>query len=346
MVTMARIPIIALLLLAGSASAQDAAETEPTEDQPEEVEPTEPVEGGAAALGADDEAVVVDPPPLSEEERRTAEARSLFRRGVDLIRQERWGEALEYFEESRAIVERPSTIMNIAACLQRLGRVVETARALEDYLRIAPEDDPRRPAAEQMKAEATGRIAHLVLSLSPASVTVLVDEEPASGEGTERELLLDPGRHVVRVSAEGYEPDRITVTVIAGASESAEIHLEPIPEVEPETLIVEAPRKPLTPYLVLAGSGLAALVGATLALVSIRDYERVENPPAGSSWADIEGDFDRGVRRRRTGVILSGVGLAGVAVGLGLVLSGGSDEDEPGVEPTVGFGRLGLRGRF
>lgn len=310
--------------------------------------PLDAAAGGAPSPDEDaprEEATVGAPStPMSAEERALEEARSLFRRGIDLTRQERWSEALAHFSQSRELVERPNTVLNIAACLQRLGRMVEAIDALEAYLEIAePTDEARRSAAAQMMVEVRERVARLSLTVTPAEATVFVDDRRLLGAGSTREVALDPGQHVVRITAAGHEPMRFIVTSDPSASAHRDIVLEPTPE--PETVVVEAQRPSVLPWVLVATSGVAAVTGAALALASIGDYDAVENPEAGARWTDIEDEFSRGARRRRTGAALSAVGAGGLAVGI-IWLLGRDESEAPPVDVSVSARGVLVQGVF
>lgn len=156
------------------------------------------------------------------------EARRLFEEGVAMTEQERWGEALEYFRRSRALVDRPSTTFNIAVALLRLGRPTEAMRALEDFLRSdegAPNSAKRRQARELLEM-ALKSIARLDLRVGPENAEVRVNGELQAGAGLVREIVLDPGRHTVRVTAEGFEAQTFEVSMLDGERVQRELTLE------------------------------------------------------------------------------------------------------------------------
>ncbi|MCC7542732.1 MAG: PEGA domain-containing protein [Deltaproteobacteria bacterium] len=156
------------------------------------------------------------------------EARTLFERGIQLIDEERWGEALEYLRRSRAIVERPSTVFNIAAALLRLGRPTEGIEALQAFLRIVDRnaEAQRYAEAQQMLTTAQGSVVRLTLTVSPAHARVRVDGTDREGEGPTREILLDPGRRAVEATAPGFDSRTLTVEALPGARETRSITLQ------------------------------------------------------------------------------------------------------------------------
>jgi len=170
-----------------------------------------------------------------------AEARSLFERGLAAADAERWGEAVELFRRARDVVERPSIVFNLGQALMRLGQSSEARAALERFIVIAD------PAADRADADVARRLlgelgatqGTLELAVEPADSLVELDGAPVEGTGAERVLTLDPGRHRLSVTADGYRPDRFEVSVLAGSRERRSTILERLPT-RPATLVVHA----------------------------------------------------------------------------------------------------------
>ncbi len=206
----ARLAFLALLLLPDLALAQD-------------------LDGGVASPDAGASDGGARSADGGEDATPEVEARALFRRGITLTRQERWGEALEYFRRSRALVERPSTTFNIALALLRLGRPTEARAALTEYISQSegnPREEQRRRQAGELLSLAMSSIAELVLTLTPATADVRVDGVLREGQGAERIIALDPGTHSLGVTREGYVPQTLELSVLEGEHVSREISLE------------------------------------------------------------------------------------------------------------------------
>jgi hypothetical protein len=215
------------LFVAAPAQAQDAVEPGPGPARPASAEePTSPEKpwgtGRTEHDGPPDE-------PTADQRRQ---ARQLFREGVGYAREHRWGEALEYFRRSRALVARPTTLFNIGVALLRLGRPTAALDALDDYLRVAdPERDAKRVEhARKMLEMALRTTAELELEVEPPEATVRVDGQIASGTGSSRQLRLDPGDHRLEVSAEGYLDASLEVSLLPGETASRAVVLDAAPE--------------------------------------------------------------------------------------------------------------------
>lgn len=94
-------------------------------------------------------------------------------------------------------------------------------------------------------------------------------------------------------------------------------------------------------WIVIGASGAAAIAGAIFFALAAGAADTVENPPPMSTWADIEGDYDAANVFTITGIAATGLGVAGVALGVVLVSSAGDD-----AEVSAGLDGLRLRGTF
>ncbi len=171
---------------------------------------------------------------------REVRARSAFDEGVRLSRERRWIEALDAFERSRALHDRPSAALNVAIALRELGRLRAARRALRECIampQIAEEPDLGRDAALLL-----GLVGDAIPTLSvvvvPSRAGVRVDDEPAPDP---RAIELDPGRHTVTVSAPTRATEAFVIEVRAGDHPVRTVHLRALPaEVEVDATPFEA----------------------------------------------------------------------------------------------------------
>ncbi|WP_157069350.1 PEGA domain-containing protein [Sandaracinus amylolyticus] len=172
----------------------------------------------------------------STDELRALEARTLFEQGVRASREERWAEALDAFRRSRALVERPSTLFNIAIALDRLGRLRAAIGAIDEYLATSDPvaDEVDRREAMRLRVDAEARLARITLRVEPDDASVALDGAPLAG-GSERTTIADPGDHVVVVSAPGYVDQRHEIAVRPGADVERVIELAPVEPPAPTT---------------------------------------------------------------------------------------------------------------
>ena len=86
------------------------------------------------------------------------------------------------------------------------------------------------------------------------------------------------------------------------------------------------------------------MTGAVLVGLGQRDQKSVQNAAPGSSYSMVEEMADRGPRRTKAGVLLMGLGGAGVIGGIIWQLTGGHDEAMP--EVSIGPTGISVKGRF
>lgn len=234
--------------------------------------------------------------PHSEQVRRDR-ARELFTRGAELATEERYQEALAAFEQSARLFPHASTSYNIAFSERALGRVTRARKHLRDAIardarhagkELTPE---QRAASEQLLAELEQRVARVRITLEPATLRLAVDGRPL--ETGERGVMLAGTR-------EPGDPE-------TPSTGSFEVLLDP-------------------------GAHVFSLADQHGHRQFVEErFASGENGPIVLTLDTERALLDRGAPQppywqgRRIGAVaLGGVGLAGLAVGVGLAVSAGS----------------------
>ncbi|AKF04686.1 hypothetical protein DB32_001835 [Sandaracinus amylolyticus] len=161
-----------------------------------------------------------------------SEARALFEEGVALSDRGDYESAVDRFQRSLALVERPSTLFNLGVALRELRRDEEAIAALERFLEIADasfDEVPRTQARawiESMRRALAERGGTLVLEIDPPDAHVRVDGFDVTGESP---IVLDvaSGTHRVEVSADGVGSETFDVVLAAGGRETRRVALGP-----------------------------------------------------------------------------------------------------------------------
>jgi hypothetical protein len=313
--------------------------------------PTARADGGALPAAAT---------PVQREQ-----AQSRFLRGKDLMNKKDHDGALSEFRASHEIVASPNTRLEIARCLETMGKLVE---AYAEFGRTAVEakelkaDDNRYQRAYD--AAITER-AQLQPKLGFVSLTV---ENPAEGtrvtvggEEIRRAAWAEPapvvaGTTAIVVRTAGHAPVERTVTLAAGATAALTIDAqsgEPDSPAAPATVeapVVQSPsdRSPLRPWAYVAG-GVGAAGLATFAIFGAM---------ARSTYGDLQGNCgDAPCPANKADEVSSGkvqqtianlglaVGLLGAAGGATLfVLSIKKDAPATGSALIVAPAWIGVRG--
>ena len=153
---------------------------------------------GAAAASADGSG-------LGDQAQRTALARSLFQRGIELSEAERWEEAADHFARAHALRPASGIAFNWATALAALGRLVE-ARELASRVRDdADADAGLRAMAAAMVDDIAPQLGRVVVNVQGGGPTVAYYRDgqalPAAAVGVE--IPSDPGAHRLTAVRDG-----------------------------------------------------------------------------------------------------------------------------------------------
>lgn len=306
-------------------------------------------------------------------------ARGLMDLGDAKIEAGDYAAALHAYQGADAIMGVPTTGLAVARANVGLGKLVEAADAL-GRVRRYPEraDEPAafasaRRAAHTLYAEVIPRIPVVrvvVRGVAPDRASVLlIDGAELTGDSVDQPHRVNPGRHVIAASAEGYTSDQKTITLAEGQRYELTLELvvdpdakpvvpdpanlpdqpkaTPAPGAEPDITI-----SPLT-YSAFAIGGASALLGtitgiASLAMTSDLEAQCVDRvcSPA------LESDHDTVIALANVSNVALALGAVGAGVGVVSLIfdlddDGGADATaRVSVEPLVGLGFVGLKGAF
>jgi len=216
----------------------------------------------------------------------------LFDEGQALFAQDKVPEACRKLEESRRLDPLPGTILNLAACHEREGRMASAMAEFREARALAERDhrgDRVGYADEHLKA-IEPKLSMLVIVVPPAAdlpdLTVLRDGVAIGRAVWGGKIPVDPGGHVVEATAPHKQMRHVEVQV----GPNADVQTVTIAALEDAT---PAPAPTPSPAPVAPAPTPAAPAAETPA------------PPAPT-----------GLSTRRTWALVSGgVGLAGVIAG-------------------------------
>jgi hypothetical protein len=156
-------------------------------------------------------------------------ARQLFDQGHDAADRGDHATACQRFEESLALVRRASTLLNLGACYDKLGRLTTALRYWQEGAGALPPEDERVARAHERIASLEDRIPRLRLVVPaelPPGATVALDGTTLTD--LDAELRVDPARHEVSLVAPGHAPTRVVVTVSERARDTVTLTLGPV----------------------------------------------------------------------------------------------------------------------
>jgi len=308
----------------------------------------------------------------------TAAARTLGIQGVQLADAGKCPEAIEKLSRAESLHHAPTILGRLGECQVNVGELVTGTENLNTVVReVLPSNAPKvffdaQARAQKVLTAATPKIAHLVIRITPgdlkASVAVAGKPVPAALLGAERPT--DPGTYQVTATAEGYKPSSATVTLAEGGHQDITLLLEKDPHaisaLPPTTGTVAvtttdsnppqpAAQRSKAPAYVAFGIGGAGLVlgGVTGALA----LSKASDCP--NKVCPTQGDLDSAKTMATISTVGFGVGIAGVAVGTILLLTG-KNSSEPAsataakrlpaaklaLHPWFGVSSVGVTGSF
>src|SRR3954470_1550968 len=173
-----------------------------------------------------------------------AAADALFVEGRRLSAEQRFADACARFEASMTLSPRLGVALNLADCYEHVGKSASAWVAFGEAAALARRlADPREAFALQRRDALVPRLSRLRIALSGAAIGSLsvardgVRVEPAA-YGVE--VPVDPGPHVVDVTAPGRRPWSANIVVSDGEVATVEIpELERAPA--PVTAAGESP---------------------------------------------------------------------------------------------------------
>jgi hypothetical protein len=202
------------------------------------------------ASAAPGPAANVPPLPGADAAAAKSAAQAKLVEGVGLLKDRRYGEALQHFKEAYALV--PSPLIDYDFGLAYVG-LSESARALESFdtflgeARDAPAD--KRRNAERYRGELRGRVAVVELDADVGAAELSVDGLSLGRVSFPRRLYLEPGSHEIVARIEvGGAAHAATVTGEGGQTLSVTVRLiDPPPS---PAAAVALPQPPAPPVMV------------------------------------------------------------------------------------------------
>jgi tetratricopeptide (TPR) repeat protein len=300
--------------------------------------------------------------PSAESE---ATAEELFRRGNAAIAEGKTREACTLFAESYRIEKAGGTLQNLAFCYESLGRWASAYARYEELLalskRATPPREDRVQLAEEHIKKLTPLLSHVIVTMPQTNkvtgLAVIIDgkafEEPAWSAG----VLLDPGKHDVRVIAPGKIP--FETTLVLEVQRDATVAVPPLQDV-PNGAPVD-PHPTRTAGIIVGASGLAVLAaGGVFGGLAIQNANAAKNAchaapgsdpasydPTGAcifndaAWHRSHDDSSRAEAFANVSNVLVPVGAVAVVVGAVLYFRGpGQPERSARIVPTLGGAAL------
>jgi hypothetical protein len=320
-------------------------------------------------------------PALAVTDEERAGARAAADAGATAMDQQRWADAITYFQKAESLVHAPPHLLNIARSHEKLGQLVE---AREAYMKVAREelkaDAPKvfRQAQAEARAELDAieprvpRVSVVVQGSGDLPVKVHMNGSvvPDGLVGVPRPL--NPGSYEFQAFAEGAQSTPSTLMLREGAKETVVLTLQAgtgltaaPPPVAPQPAPTEQPDAAqegggksgmrIGSYVAF-GVGVVGLgVGTAFALSASSKRSEADD------ICSLEGAFSCPEDKRdevqqldddadsASTMSIVGFAVGGLGIGTGVALflrSRNKDTQSASVTPFIGLNMAGVRGRF
>jgi len=310
-----------------------------------------------------------------------ATARQLGQDGQKALDSKDYKTAEDDFRHADGLVHAPTLLLGLARALAGEGKLVEAQEAYRRIIREgvapgAPEVFSR--AVDDAKREVQDvapRLGGLTIKVQAADGTpvpgakVVLDDVPVSAAGLGVRRAVDPGDHVVKVSADGYKSAELKVTVAAGASADAPLSLEKDPNAAPSPPTPDgtaaptpAPDQPppdqspakfnVWPWVAFGVGAVGLGVGAVAGGLALGKHSDLQTACTGGTCGPAQqselSSYHTLGAVSTVGFVVAGVGaVAGVAM---LLWWPKPSSSQPAtglyVQPVLGLGSIGAVGSF
>ena len=290
--------------------------------------------------------------------RDPAAAEVLFQEGRDALQSGNLPVACSKFRESERLDPGVGTLMNLADCEEKIGRLASAWQAWREAIDMMGPSDERVSYARGRSAALDRRVPRLTITIAAAdrdATRVSRDDVELGSASFGSPLPVDPGAHVVHVTAAGHAESQVVVTLAEGEKKSIEV--KPGPRIVSPVVSAAAPapvaasRSKRTWGWISMGVGAAGVAGAVATgLLMARDKNTVEEHCTQDHICDAVG-YDAaqsGQKLLIPNVVLWGLGATGVGVGAYLLLSSREAKSTTAltVRATNGGSMVMCEGRF
>ncbi len=365
-----RFRALALLLgiptIVTSASAQPAPAPAPSASAVPSAQAAPPASAVPSAQPS------AQPAPIAASKEDRKRANDLMDEGDEDVKKGDLAAALDLYQKAHAIMHVPSTGIEVARTLDKMGKLMEALAAAREVVAIpvAPnEPEPFTEARNDAKALVAALEARVptikilvtgVGSSTPLEVTL--DGRKLSRDELAAPLALPPGKYKIRATAEDHTPAFVDIELHERDRAQAALALARVLIVPPDPTKTAPPPPPPPPAgvspLVPAGFALAGagvLAGVITGAVAISAANEANNLcPAGA--CPDETTRERAQSRYSTAdalAIAADVSFILALGGTALGIYGIASPPKPGVisptqkaSVTVGPGRVGVRFHF
>lgn len=263
-----------------------------------------------------------------------ATAKSIYELGLKQMEAGNYVIACPAFAESQRLDPRALTLLALAACYDRWGKIATAVASFDDFLREYAKMPPARKAqyeararkAERRRLELLPQVPNLTLNLppdAPEGVEVQRNGVEVSAASLGVPLPMDPGEYVVTTQVGNGPMFETRISLDRGVTKVVTLEVKlpaqaPSPPRMPEQPPVRAPEPSPPAAAAAAEQPPAPPKPGGGAGSQVRQEVKPSAPPAPASTFDPYGPAARApsITGRQIGALFTGgVGLAGLVLG-------------------------------
>lgn len=259
-----------------------------------------------------------------------AVAQTAFDEGRSLYDSGRHAEACAKFATSRKLDPKLGTIMNLAICYERVGRLASAYAELGEAQSLARREGRGAVVKDALaRAQAIApRLPRAKLRVDPSVAELSIDGTRLDPAAWKEDVPLDPGRHTVHASAPGHAAVDVELVASEGTTTSCEVGpLVALTDGPKPTVVPRAPDASVAPVpvaargagttgLFVAGGGVAAIaLGSVFGAIAIGKRSDAEQ-------ACLDGDCARGARLDESATTFAWASNIAIGVGAAAVITG------------------------
>lgn len=288
-------------------------------------------------------------------------ARLLMDRGVEREEARDFPAALTAYEEAHALVGLPMTGLATARIQVALGRLTEalelarTVKQMPKWAHETPAYDKARASAAALEQQLTKRIPAIIVQVEGAggdAYTVEIDGRALDAQQASKPVQVNPGKHLVRVTGEDFEPAQQEPESSEGEILTISIVLKRLPG------HLKKSKGWMSSPLVWSGFGVGAaglIAGTVTGILSLNETSEIKKQCDGIRCpSSYRSKIDDANTLANVSNISFAIGGAGVVVGIvGILISGspspqsaGHGGKGPWIRPLIGLGSAGVAGTF
>lgn len=266
--------------------------------------------------------------PASAEEQDPATAEAVFLQARTAMESGRYADACPKFAESQRLDPAAGTLMNLATCEEKLGKLASAWQHWKEAIDSLGPSDDRVAFARTRVDDLEKKLPRLTITLSSAAspeTRIFRDATELGAASQGAALPVDPGEHTVKVVAPGRLTETTTVSIGEAEQKQIAVHVGAVdPAAAQAGGASHGTRRKTLGWILAgvgAGSGVAAVVTSVLL---IHDKNVVDSNCPNKACVNQTG-LDAATSGKTLAVV-NAVTFAGAALGLGFgayfVLSG------------------------